>query len=76
MQEKRFALAIIIVVKETVIALYAVIESSRAIFAVLVTTSGAPVLVIQIWTISFTAWAGNIRKALIFGWTHDITIVT
>ena len=76
MQEKRFTLAISIVVKETGIALYAVIESSRAILAVIVTTFGAPVIAIQIGTISITAWAGNIRKALVFGWTHDITIIT
>ena len=76
MQKKRFTLAISIVVKETLIALYAVIESSRAVFAVVITASGAPVIVIQIWTVSITAWAVNIWKALVFGWTHDITIIT
>jgi len=75
LQEKRLTLAINIVVKVATVALYAVIEGSRAIFAVVITTSGAFVIVVQIRTIAITAWAGNIWNALVFGWTHDITII-
>ena len=76
LQEKRVTLAINNVVKVATIALYAVIEGSRAITAVFITAFGAPVIVVQIRTITITARAGNIWNALVFGWTHDVTIIT